>query len=118
MEKAGELVLATAVRVANQWISESPLVEAEHQILDRTEKLIRDNRTEEAAGQVSVLSNKETPGFWYLTGRIAMKQQKWGDALNAYRKCLEKDPGHPLAPSEIEILRSILNFRNPDLLNP
>jgi hypothetical protein len=54
----------------------------------------------------------------FLKGETCYKLQKWGDALNYFSICSEKDPSNTNANTYIEMINNILVFRNTDFLNP
>jgi hypothetical protein len=54
----------------------------------------------------------------FLKGETYYKMQKWGDALNCFLVCIEKEPSNSDAKTYIEMIRNILGFRNTDFLNP
>jgi hypothetical protein len=54
----------------------------------------------------------------FLKGEIFYKMQKWGDALNCFLFCIEKEPSNSNANTYIQMIRNILGFRNTDFLNP
>jgi tetratricopeptide (TPR) repeat protein len=55
---------------------------------------------------------------YYLLGKEYQQQQQWGDAINAYKKALEQNPGDIRATTALEYVYYILAFRHNDLLNP
>ncbi len=118
MARAGELVFSTSLQIAGFLLKSYTGLERIHHILVDAEKLINNNRLGDATDMLCGTGLMNIAGYWYLSGRIGQKRQKWDVSINDFRKCLEIDPGHPKAASEIDILHSILNFRNPDLLNP
>ena len=56
--------------------------------------------------------------YLLLKGKIEQKFQHWGEAMNAYNKVLEMDPGHDEAKNNLHLIKNILNFWNPDMFNP
>ena len=54
----------------------------------------------------------------FIKGEIYYKMQRWGDALNFFLICIEKDPSNMNTATYIEMIKNILDFRNTDLLNP
>jgi tetratricopeptide (TPR) repeat protein len=54
----------------------------------------------------------------FIKGETCYKLQKWGEALNYFLACSEKDPSNNSAKTYIEMIRNILGFRNTDFLNP
>jgi hypothetical protein len=54
----------------------------------------------------------------FIKGEVYYKLQEWGDALNCFLACSEKEPSNISAKTYIEMIRNILGFRNTDFLNP
>ncbi len=53
---------------------------------------------------------------WYKLGGLYRQQERWGDALNAYAKCMEFGV-HTAAREASESIRSILGCRFTDWMN-
>jgi len=89
-------------------------------VLTEIEKLIDDNRLDEALLQLENIGepNNLIVHVCLLKGRIYQKQQRLGDAINEYSKVLEVDPENSLAKTGIEMAHSILEFFHPDMYNP
>ena len=83
------------------------------------EKLLRDNRLEEAYQSLLDFVRRESsePQGWYLLGTLYRRQQLWGDAINALNKAKLLDPDGP-ADAAIESIYNIIRFVNKDLMNP
>ena len=83
------------------------------------EALLREGKIEEAYSQLNALLEQDQKNAygWYLLGGIYRRQQLWGEAINAYNKAKMLEPDGPAAVA-IESIYEILNFRNPDLMNP
>ena len=58
------------------------------------------------------------PRAMFLKGETFYEMQKWGDALNCFLVCSEKEPSNDNSKTYIEMIRNILGFRNTDFLNP
>lgn len=88
--------------------------------LMRVGNLIAENKLDQAAGLLEQLHREGAPGAWhyFYEGEIAMKKEEWGQAINLFGQALEHDPGMHQAKARIDMARAILNFFNPDLLNP
>lgn len=54
----------------------------------------------------------------FLKGEAYYKLQKWGEALNCFLVCLEKDPLDVKAKTYIEMIKNILGFYHKDYFNP
>ncbi|MFA6651461.1 MAG: tetratricopeptide repeat protein [Bacteroidales bacterium] len=54
---------------------------------------------------------------WYKLGDLYRKNERWGDALNAYAKCMELGACNA-AREASDAIHRILNFRNTDSMNP
>jgi cytochrome c-type biogenesis protein CcmH/NrfG len=54
---------------------------------------------------------------WYKLGDLYRKNERWGDALNAYAKCMELGASNA-AREASEAIHRILNYRNTDSMNP
>lgn len=54
----------------------------------------------------------------FIKGETYYKMQRWGEALNCFLICCEKDPLNLNAKTYIQMIRNILDFRNRDFSNP
>lgn len=84
------------------------------------EGLLDDNELDKALEKIEeqLVSGESTADIYFLKGRIQVKKQEWGKAINAFTQVLEIDPDYPAAQNQIDMVRSILGFFNPDLINP
>lgn len=80
--------------------------------------LIKQDKAAEALIEFNRLNHENSSEYWMLKGKIEMKFQKWGEAMNAFIKVLDIDKQNKEAMQNIEIIRSILNFWNPEMFNP
>ena len=84
------------------------------------EQWIELNRLEDAEIGISQIrmTSGESAQLRFLQGKLEMKTEKWGDAINSFQQALELEPGMQAARTNIEMAKSILNFFNADMLNP
>ncbi|PTN09171.1 lipopolysaccharide assembly protein LapB [Mangrovibacterium marinum] len=88
--------------------------------IEQIQTLLDQNKVDEAS-QLLEQSLKIAPhsaGLQYQKGQIHLKRQEWGKAINAFNRVLEIDAHFPGAQNQIDMVRSILGFFNPDLINP
>jgi tetratricopeptide (TPR) repeat protein len=118
IRRAEELVFSVSVRIAGLWLEQFQELKTQHNRLTGAERLIENGNITEAASLLDIPEMEKLAGCHYLRGRIHMKQQDWGSALNAFRRCLELDPEHAKAGTETDIVNAILDFRCTGLMNP
>ncbi len=118
IRRADELVFTTSASIARLWLDQFPYLKTQHIRLTEAEKLIEKGNVTEAASLLDIPEMEKLAGCHYLKGKIGMKQQDWGSALNAFRRCLELDTKHPKAGAETDIVNAILDFRYTGLVNP
>ncbi|WP_163325210.1 hypothetical protein [Draconibacterium mangrovi] len=82
------------------------------------EDLLRTEKAEQARNLFEKLDEQNTVRYFLLKGNIAQKYQNWGEAINAFNHVLDIDSGNTEAANNLHLIRNILNFWNPDLLNP
>lgn len=87
-------------------------------ILIEIELLIDKGELEKAEELLSSHKGGANATFWLLSGKIYQKNQQWGKAINALQRALTIDPINKEAKLQIEIIRNILNFSNPEMFNP
>jgi len=80
--------------------------------------LLDQDRAEEARKEFLQLQATESVEYFLIKGRIEQKFQSWGEALNAYHRVLEMEPGNILAKNNLKLIENILNFWNPEMFNP
>jgi len=88
------------------------------QDIKRIELLLKNEKTVEAMETFNKLEPEETAIYFLLKGKVAQKFQQWSDALNAYHRVLELDPGNEEAVNNIHLIKNILNFWSPEMFNP
>ena len=86
--------------------------------IQRLELLLRGERALEAKELFNTLKEEETAAYFLFKGKIAQKFQLWSEAMNAYHRVLDLDPGNREAGNNIHLIQNILNFWNPDMFNP
>ncbi len=88
--------------------------------LKEIEQLIDANKYDEALTRIesALVGQTESPELLFCRGKIRMKQEKWGSAINDFNRVLELQPTNEVAQNHVQMIRSILGFFNPDLHNP
>lgn len=87
-------------------------------IIERVELLLNSERTIEAKELFNAQQEENTAVYFLLKGKIAQKFQEWSEAMNAYHRVLELQPGNDEATNNIHLIQNILNFWNPEMFNP
>ncbi len=86
--------------------------------LKNIELLLKNDRAIEAKKAFLQLDNENSVEYFLVRGKIEQKFQNWGDAINAFNQALEIDPENSEAQNNLQLIRNILNFWNPDMFNP
>ncbi len=86
--------------------------------LKNIELLLKNDRAIEAKKAFLQLDNENSLEYFLVRGKIEQKFQNWGDAINAFNQALEIDPENSEAQNNLQLIRNILNFWNPDMFNP
>jgi len=83
------------------------------------EQLLREQGTRRAYDELIMFLNKNSHSAegWYLMGNILRREERWGDAINAYSKAKFLNPEGPAA-NAIEAIYDIIRYTNTDLMNP
>ncbi len=55
--------------------------------------------------------------WWYLRGKAYWRTERYTEAISDYEEATHLDPNSP-AVHALEMARDVMNFYNPDLLNP
>lgn len=81
--------------------------------------LISEDRYDEAVSALdrNIEENAINALWWYLRGKTYWRMQKYADAISDYEEAVHLDPHSP-AVHALEMARDVMNFYNPDLLNP
>ncbi len=85
---------------------------------EKVSLLLDQDRAEEARKEFLQLPATDSVQYFLIKGKIGQKFQNWGEALNAYHRVLEKEPGNILAKNNLQLIENILNFWNPEMFNP
>ncbi|HYQ57890.1 MAG TPA: hypothetical protein VEP89_11155 [Draconibacterium sp.] len=86
--------------------------------LQEVENLLATEKAELAKTLFEKLDEEHTLEYFLLKGKIAQKYQNWSEAINAFNRVLEIDQENREARNNLHLIEKILNFWNPDLLNP
>ena len=83
------------------------------------EQLLREQGTSKAYDELVLFLEKEKDNSegWYLMGNILRREERWGEAINAYNKAKFLNPEGPAAHA-IEAIYDIIRYTNTDLMNP
>jgi len=83
------------------------------------EQLLREQGTKKAYDELILFLNGNIHNAegWYLMGNILRREERWGDAINAYNKAKFLNPEGPAA-NAIEAIYDIIRYTNTDLMNP
>ncbi len=88
---------------------------------DRAEinKLIDDGHYEEAISRLDLAIEQDADDaeLWYERGRVYWRLGRKGDAISDYEEAVFLDPESP-AKHALQLARDVMDFYNPDLLNP
>lgn len=82
-------------------------------------KLIADGRYEEAISRLdrAIEQDAADAELWYERGRVYWRLGRKGDAISDYEEAVYLDPESP-ARHALQLARDVMDFYNPDLLNP
>lgn len=86
--------------------------------LEEIDELLKAEKAEQAKKQLEELEEQDSIHYLLLKGKIEQKYQNWGEAINAFNRVLDIDPQNAEAENSLKLIKNILNFWNPDLLNP
>ncbi|MCY1722628.1 hypothetical protein OU798_19920 [Prolixibacteraceae bacterium Z1-6] len=86
--------------------------------LNTIRQLLEAEKAQEARKAFQDMDAEELPAYYLLKGKIEQKFQNWGEAINAFNKVLEIDPGNAEAINNLHLIQNILNFWNPEMFNP
>lgn len=81
-------------------------------------ELLKSEKAIEAREKFNEVVETDSVDYFLLKGKLEQKFQNWGEALNAFSRVIEIDPQHVEAQNRLEIIKGILNFWNPEMLNP
>ena len=81
-------------------------------------ELIRAEKSIEAQKVFNEVVPSETVEYFMVKGKLEQKFQNWGQAINAFSKVVELEPGNIEAQNHLHLIQNILNFWNPEMFNP
>ena len=87
---------------------------------DRAEKLLQENKADQAIEEIEVWRSKGgkmDDYLYYLLGNAWRKKGNWQMAINNYLEATRMNPDSPAAGA-LEIANNILSFYHKDLYNP
>jgi len=85
----------------------------------KTVKFLLENEQSQAALEIfDKIEPEDSVEYYLLKGKIAQKFQNWSEAMNAFHKVLDIDKENEEARNNLEHIRMILNFWNPEMFNP
>ncbi len=82
------------------------------------EDLLKTEKAEQAKKLFEEIEEQDSVRYLLLKGNIEQKYQNWGEAINAFNRVLDIDTENTEAANNLHLIKNILNFWNPDLLNP
>lgn len=81
-------------------------------------ELIRSEKANEAQQLFSEIEADETVEYFMVKGKLEQKFQNWGKAINAFLKVVDVEPENVEAQNQVQMIKNILNFWNPEMFNP
>lgn len=115
---AAERVRVLSYELARVLLAAFPGAAGHHRLLTEAGKSFAENDIPRALILLDEGDAGQLSSCWHLRGTIYQKLQQWGDAINCFSKSLELDQGNKKSEAGLAMVRQILAFRNPDLLNP
>lgn len=86
--------------------------------LEKVKELLQNEKAAEAQQLFNGIPVVDSIDYLLIKGVLEQKFQHWGKAYNSFTNVLEKDPLNVDAKTRLEMIKGILNFFNPDQLNP
>lgn len=82
-------------------------------------KFLNEGNTEQAEHfiNLAILDDNQNADAYYNRGKVNRMKGDLIAALNDFHKACNIDPNHCEAKVSIDMINSIISFRNPDLLN-
>lgn len=114
---AYKMTFDTAANIAGLLLKTNPIIFKIHENFQAVKGYLDAGDFEKSQNSAEQMPESQSL-YWYAQGLILQKRQQWGSALNAFIRSLEIDPGLTQAVTNISIIREILNFTNPALLDP
>lgn len=86
--------------------------------LQKVVRFLENEKPGEAEEIFLQISAQETVEYFLTAGKLHQKFQRWGKAINAYSKVVELEPENKTAKTNLDLIKSILNFWSPEMFNP
>ncbi len=85
----------------------------------KIERLMSADRLSEAVGLLTeeIARDADDATLYYLRGRAWWRMDMRKEAITDYERAVALDPGSPARPA-LELIHGVMDFYNPDLLNP
>jgi hypothetical protein len=80
--------------------------------------LFNEGKPDEALLILNEIGEVKNAEVLFLKGEIFYKLQRWGDALNCFRRYCIIEPDNPAVNTYIEMIKNILSFYYTDQFNP
>ena len=87
-------------------------------ILSDAKIAFAEGNVEEALRLVDDLTGIEDFDLWFFRGEIYFKLQRWGNALNCFRRAGVIAPENVQVNTYVEMINNILSFYHTDQFNP
>ena len=87
-------------------------------ILSDAKIAFAEGNVEEALRLVDDLTGIEDFDLWFFMGEIYFKLQRWGNALNCFRRAGVIAPENVQVNTYVEMINNILSFYHTDQFNP
>ena len=117
MSDAPLLAAESASQVAGYTVRINPELYELHKLFGNLRSALQSGNLKEAESLLGSIDPR-LANYWYYKGMIFKKQQHWSEALNAFHEALEIDNGHLPARAASDMIKNILRFTNPHLLDP
>ncbi len=84
------------------------------------DELIEQSKLDEAERllMAEIEAGQHLSACYFLLGKVYLKREEWGSAINHFSRVPESDSLFAAAQSYTQMARAILGYFNPDLLNP
>lgn len=117
MAGADKLLETAAGQLARLFLRNNNKLFENHKLIESAHKHLSNSKKDSAWMIIEQIDNN-LAAYWYLKGLYFKAQQIWGEAINCFSKALEMDEGLTKAAVNIEMIKNIMRFTNPQMLNP
>lgn len=117
MAEADKLMETAAGQLARLLLRSSDKLFENHKFIESAHRHLSDSQNDSAWAIIEQI-DENLAAHWYLKGLYFKAQQIWGEAINCFGKSLEMDEGLVKAAVNIEMIKNIMRFTNPQMLNP